>query len=164
MSKQVLFCKYCKKEKLISEYYEYRLNRCKDCIGIRDKKYYKENKEKIKKYVTEWQKRNPHKEKEYRKKHAEKQAEYYRNWYKTNDRKRPKDYKEYISLWRKRNPKAYRAQCLVTQAVKWGFLKRPKCCESCKRERKIIAHHKDCSKPMEVTWLCYSCHAKLNFK
>lgn len=168
MSKQVLFCRHCKKEKQISEFYKGSPRQCKNCIKAKykgyKKEYYEKNKKRILKVQKEWHKKNPDKVKIYREKHAEKRAEYYRNWYKTNGRKRTKDVKEYYSLWRKRNLIAYRAQCLVTQAVKWGFLKKPKHCESCTRERKVISHHKDYSKPMEVTWLCYSCHAKLNFK
>ena len=164
MNKQVLFCRHCKKEKLISEFYKGNLRQCKSCILIKQKKYYKKNDGRIKRYIEEWKKRNPDKVKKYKENHAEKQAEYYRNWYKTNGRKRAKDYKEYASLWREKNSKAYRAQLLAKQAVKWGFLKKSKRCEACKKERKIISHHKDYSKPLEVTWLCYSCHAKLNFK
>lgn len=164
MSKQVLFCKYCKKNKEISEFYKHSPYQCKDCLRIKQKKYYGKNKEKIKKDVKEWRRKNPHKEKEYRINHAEKQAEYYRNWYKINGRKRAKDYQGYIRLWRKRNPKAYKAQRLTHYAIKLGFLKKPSCCESCKEKRKLLAHHEDYSKPLEVTWLCYSCHSKLNSK
>lgn len=164
MNKQNLFCKYCNKEKPIIEFYRNNHYECKECIKKRQRKYYNKNKEKIKDYVKEWQKKNPHKEKEYREKHAEKQAEYYRNWYKLKGRKRAKDYFLYMRQWRKDNPEACKAQRLAKMAVRLGFLKIPLFCETCKKKRKILAHHKDYSKPLEVIWLCYSCHAKLNRK
>jgi len=168
MSKQTLFCRHCKKERLISDYYESSPTMCKDCIktkyGGYKKEYYIKNREKILEYRREWYKKNPDKIKKYAKKHYKIRTEYYRNWYKVNGRKRAKDYVEYTSLWRRKNIMAVRASLLARHAVKWGFLKKPKCCEACKEGRKTIGHHKDYMKPLEVKWLCYSCHAKLNFK
>lgn len=100
---------------------------------------------------------------QYEENRAKRQAEYYRNWYKKNGRKRSKDYIEYTRLWRRKNPEAVKAQQLATLAVSIGFLKKPQKCESCKKKRKLLKHHEDYLRPLEVTWLCYSCHAKLNY-
>lgn len=50
------------------------------------------------------------------------------------------------------------AHALVTRAIKEGRLVRPQRCEKCGKRRKTVAHHEDYSKPLEVKWLCYSCH------
>jgi hypothetical protein len=35
-------------------------------------------------------------------------------------------------------------------------------CKYCGSSRNVDAHHEDYDKPLEVTWLCRSCHAKLH--
>ena len=52
------------------------------------------------------------------------------------------------------------AHKLVMYAVKLGMLKRPTECEVCKGNIKIEGHHDDYSKPLDVRWLCKSCHWK----
>lgn len=47
----------------------------------------------------------------------------------------------------------------VRTAVKRGILIRPTTCEVCGREGKIQGAHADYSKPLDVRWLCRSCHA-----
>lgn len=41
-----------------------------------------------------------------------------------------------------------------------GKIKKPEKCEHCKLNNKLEAHHKDYSKPLEVEWVCKSCHVK----
>ena len=50
------------------------------------------------------------------------------------------------------------AQQAVTRAIAKGVLIRQPC-ERCGKE-KTDAHHPDYSKPLEVVWLCRSCHKK----
>lgn len=60
-----------------------------------------------------------------------------------------------------------RAQQKVWYAIKYGTLT-PKPCEGCgigayethDGRRGVHAHHDDYSKPLDVRWLCYSCHGK----
>jgi len=47
----------------------------------------------------------------------------------------------------------------VQWAVESGRLIRFKHCECCGGERPTQGHHKDYSKPLDVVWLCVSCHA-----
>lgn len=47
---------------------------------------------------------------------------------------------------------------LVMYAVKLGVLIRPNKCEKCGKECKPHGHHTDYSKPIDVIWLCHSCH------
>ena len=56
-----------------------------------------------------------------------------------------------------------KAQSLVQQAVLRGELVRPDTCELCRKPDDLIeAHHYDYSEPLEVQWLCKSCHAGLH--
>lgn len=41
-----------------------------------------------------------------------------------------------------------------------GELIRPLLCETCNEEKRLLRHHRDYTKPLEITWLCYSCHRK----
>ena len=62
--------------------------------------------------------------------------------------------------WNERNPEAYRAHYLVTNAVRDGRLDKEPCL-FCGRDD-VHAHHKDYSKPLEVIWLCPKCHHRLH--
>lgn len=64
-----------------------------------------------------------------------------------------------------------RARQKVAAAVDRGTLVRPDHCENCGaaanpklRKPNIEAHHADYSRPLEVEWLCGSCHARLHTK
>lgn len=84
--------------------------------------------------------------------------EYDRARAKTPDRK--ERHAAYEKVWRDRNPLAYKAHYLCTNAVRDGRLKRLPC-EFCGRED-VHAHHKDYSKPLDVIWLCPKCHHRLH--
>lgn len=54
------------------------------------------------------------------------------------------------------------ARKAVSHALTVGMLARPDGCERCGVvEARIEAHHPDHSKPLEVEWLCSSCHGAL---
>lgn len=63
-------------------------------------------------------------------------------------------------------PVAQYARSAAADAIKRGILVRPSTCEECRaRPRRkirapISAHHPDYAKPLEVVWLCRSCHNK----
>lgn len=60
-------------------------------------------------------------------------------------------------------PHARNAQNMVAYHLRKGHLTRPTICESCGVESdKIEAAHEDYSKPLEIKWLCRSCHVKLD--
>lgn len=50
------------------------------------------------------------------------------------------------------------AQKKVWWAIKSGNLVRPECCTKCGERKKVQGHHRDYSKPLEVLWLCWTCH------
>jgi hypothetical protein len=59
-----------------------------------------------------------------------------------------------------------RAHTAVTKAIKDGELVRPKRCEECgkrpnrRKNHRIVAHHDDYNKPLQVRWLCSPCHGQ----
>lgn len=57
-----------------------------------------------------------------------------------------------------------RARWAVHNAVVRGELERPDACEQCghvgRSTRDIHGHHDDYSKPLDVRWLCSSCHKR----
>jgi hypothetical protein len=52
------------------------------------------------------------------------------------------------------------AAIAVREAVRNGILVRPEVCEICDKSPRdgVVAHHPDYSRPLEVEWLCRSCH------
>ena len=73
-----------------------------------------------------------------------------------------------VSFWEwqrsemERHPEKVMARRLVREALKSGKLIKPIHCEACGKELPLHAHHTDYDKPLEVTWLCQSCHVKLH--
>ena len=61
--------------------------------------------------------------------------------------------------WKERHPERVRAQYAVRAGVLGGLLVRPERCEGCGKEKKVVAHHGDYARPLEVEWLCGRCHA-----
>jgi hypothetical protein len=69
-----------------------------------------------------------------------------------------------VQRWRLRYPEKYKASQDVKLALKSGVVKRPGNCSQCQKECKPEGHHEDYSKPLEVVWLCKSCHESIPTK
>lgn len=66
-----------------------------------------------------------------------------------------------IKVTRRTLRKARSAQSLLQYHVNRGNIIRPVVCERCGNNNcKIEASHRDYGKPLEVDWLCISCHRK----
>lgn len=48
----------------------------------------------------------------------------------------------------------------IARAICFGRLKRAMHCSACGKEGRIHAHHDDYEKPLDVRWLCGSCHKR----
>lgn len=60
-----------------------------------------------------------------------------------------------------RNPTPENARMATRAAIRAGRLTRPHVCSGCgctDQERRIEAHHADYTRPLDVIWLCTSCH------
>lgn len=92
------------------------------------------------------------------------QSEYYRNWYLKNGRKRKVSDINKIQEWWESNPEKVKASSIFRQFMKKNNIPKPKECSLCNKQRYVVAHHSDYSKPLEITWVCSSCHKKLHYK
>ena len=92
-------------------------------------------------------------------KFLEKRRKYYRNWYKKNGRRRSVNYLEISKNWRVHHPLEVKAHRLLENALKEGDIIKADQCSECKRKNiRLSGHHEDYLKPLEVVWLCSSCH------
>jgi hypothetical protein len=93
----------------------------------------------------------------------EKQRLSYQKWYKKKGvRNRSLDYKDTIERWRKEHMLEAAVKQRVRRAVKSGKLIKPKLCMKCGREVRLSGHHEDYSLPLDVLWVCSSCHKLLH--
>lgn len=94
----------------------------------------------------------------------------YAAWYAENGRTRsiPMEQREAIRAaireWQRKNPEKKAAHKAVALAIKEGRLKNPGRCSECNRDTTYLdAHHDDYSRPLQIRWLCISCHRRLHF-
>jgi len=88
--------------------------------------------------------------------------EWYNNWYATNGRNRASNYSEQAIEYSTRHSKEKAASSKLRYNVLNGSIKKPEICSSCGEERRLLGHHEDYEKPLEVVWLCHSCHKRLH--
>jgi len=61
---------------------------------------------------------------------------------------------------RKKYPEKNRARQAISQRILRGKIIPPDRCQRCQAIGKVVAHHADYSKPLDVIWLCRPCHRK----
>jgi len=135
-------CPKCENEKETTGFYKDRAGRCKRCISDDVKKYYVLNRQNI----------LSAKRKHYR----ENRRVVERNHYKTDDERRLAGVRA-VTKWIRRNPEKKRAHLVVGYKIKKGEME-PEPCKICGSENDLNAHHENYDLPLEVTWLCRSCH------
>jgi hypothetical protein len=170
------YCKTCIRKRSLRQ-------RESDPVGVREyaDKYREKNREILRKkawltYYTDWDKRAEQGKQSYQRHKeviAQKRAEKRRTAEeKEKNRQRQRKWREenrtaigmQVSSWKKRNPQKAAAHTLVLWAIKSGFIKKQECCEQCGLMAKLEGHHEDYLKPLEVKWLCKSCHSKKHRK
>lgn len=58
-----------------------------------------------------------------------------------------------------------RARSLLNQKVASGVIKKPKKCSICNKGKvRIVGHHEDYTKPLDVIWVCDVCHCDIHKK
>lgn len=166
-------CTICKEEKPFTEFrrnarfstgYEAQCKECrkkKEAIRASDpkshkiilegrKRYRERNRERIREQDREAYMKNPDK---FRAKARISQKKYFQT-----EKGRLKYKLENLKL-RERYPEKARARSLLSNAVCEGRIIRPDKCSLCfSRDGVIQGHHHDYSKPLDVIWVCKSCH------
>lgn len=137
-------CSQCNRTKVEDEFYP-KKSWCKSCERQYRREYYRANKDKVKQYQAEYYHHNRQERRDY-------QNEY--------NSSVPVNRAEAVVEWRTRNPEKRRAHAAVYNAIKRGKMVRPERCSVCRSTDFIHAHHDDYSKPLDVIWLCASCHRK----
>ena len=142
-------CQECNTEKPLLEFYKHaamadgHLNKCIACVKARVGKYREENLEKIREY-DKIRNKQPHRVKalkEYIKTEAGKQAK-----------------KRAMDSYKKRYPMVRASNVIAGNAMRKGTLVKASNCSACNSTEKIEGHHDDYTKPLDVRWLCESCH------
>lgn len=129
-------CTGCGIEKPIEAYAKHKRSRggrrvkCRQCCNDVDRVWRHNNKDRTRATVKKWAATN-------KARIAEKDREYQQ----ANKHKR-------------------RAHAAVHRAVVAGRLVRPDVCYLCGGGGDIQAHHEDYSRPLDVVWLCASCHSE----
>lgn len=68
---------------------------------------------------------------------------------------------EWAANSKKSEPEKWKARNAVNNALRSGKIER-KPCYFCGSDERLQAHHEDYSRPLDVIWLCASCHGKLH--
>jgi hypothetical protein len=84
--------------------------------------------------------------------------EYFRRYYAENRERILANSKR----WHDDHPDAAKAYGILRRAITNGEVEIPDCCTGCGEEAPLESHHEDYSKPLEVEWLCLSCHKVLH--
>ena len=145
-------CKTCNTTKPYSEFYKHSqmtdgyLNTCKECKKQQQTEIRNNNLE----YYRNYDKNRPNKEERYEKN---------KQYLKTENGKL--SHAKALKKSNEKYPLKYKAKNAVSNAVRDGKLIKPTTCESCGNitpSKRLEGHHCDYSKPLEVMWLCVSCH------
>lgn len=83
-----------------------------------------------------------------------------KNYRKTKNGRKRVNEAVYRSM--KKHQKRQNARANLNYHVRSGHIVRPDKCSVCLKKTKVEGHHKDYSKPLEVTWACRQCHADLH--
>ena len=68
---------------------------------------------------------------------------------------------QYARSWRQAHPERVSAHSALNYAKRLGKVVAAESCQMCGRsDLRLHAHHEDYSKPLDVVWLCNSCHGR----
>jgi len=174
MSEAVLKrCSKCGEYKALDDFYHKSAARdgltaqCKGCISAHQKQYREANAELLRdksrsQYLVHRDARRASM-RAYYLQNKERWYEYVRRRRSTKEGRLAKNQES--AKWREANPEKYTAQYQLNNAIKLGKVERPGVCSLCgKASDRIHGHHPDYSKPLEVIWLCESCHKVVHAK
>lgn len=140
-------CRKCHAEKPPDDFYKSDPKLCKECVKARVRR----NREKNAEYYRAYD-RLRYRQDEARKAHCQAAGRNY------NREKR----KALTQKRRDDSPEKFRARNAVNNGLRNGTVKKPDGCFFCQSEGGLHAHHEDYSHPLDIVWLCSSCHGKLH--
>lgn len=76
--------------------------------------------------------------------------------------KRKQSRRFYVAKYNKEHPERLAINHRVARAIKSGKILKPECCSICGKKGKTVAHHHDYSKPLDVIFVCQSCHKRIH--
>lgn len=146
-------CRGCGKELPIDQFYKHSqmvdgyLNYCKDCVKNRIKKHRKENQEYFREY-------------DFYRNRTEKRREWKKKYIKDNEVGKKYRESKRIYLQNRRHTIDGYDKChnALDRAVLRKQIIRPNNCQVCGKKSKVMGHHCDYSKPLNVVWMCSTCH------
>jgi hypothetical protein len=161
----IKLCKDCGISKDSSEF-SHHSGICKPCRNEKYRKYYQKNKE----HVADVQRKYRHENKEiiyarwksYYQKNRERIMLYWKEFRKENGKKIYEQ--EKAIRMTPSGKKRFIANHKVYEAILSGKMSRPTVCENCHSVSRTEGHHVDYDKPLDVIWLCRSCHENVHRK
>jgi hypothetical protein len=142
-------CDHCHQDKPIEDFYSYAKRKCKQCFKDYRIKYEATHRDIIR-------------AKSNRMYHKHREARILKGLYGNGAKKDQAD--QVNAEWIKNNREKRNASANLRYAVAMGRVVKPDACEICNRRRSLQGHHRDYSKPLEVQWLCVSCHRLIHSK
>lgn len=162
-------CSKCKVVKSKSEFSRDKSKKdglyssCKECKEKHRKNYYENNKVLLNTKAREYYSKNKQREidqsRKWHRNNTEKAKATDKRYYEKNKEKLLTNYRKY----HKKHPEREIARNTVRYAVKTGKIQKPDRCINCNVINPLDGHHEDYDKPLEVQWLCRSCHKQLHF-
>jgi len=165
-------CSKCKQEKPLEMFYPDKKNKkdglmyyCKECAKKSSSFWAKNNPEKIKKIAKKcrnnrdviisdyYKEKNREAQNRWRERNPDKSKQLFKQWYDKNKESEKVRRKK----WKESNKEKTNAHEVVRRK-----LKNPGICEICKSDRFVDAHHFDYNYPLEVMYLCRSCHKRMH--
>jgi hypothetical protein len=139
-------CKVCGTTSNASEFYRGVNNFCKECHKSNVRENRKKNADRYKEYDAKRFREDP--------KVKARHAAY---------RKTPAGIASMSKArrkWREANSDKRAAHVILGNAVRDGRIIKPEFCSECGAGGTIHGHHGDYSRPLDVVWLCQTCHKK----
>lgn len=144
-------CFKCKKTLPVTSFYKHkamkdgRLNKCKEC----NKKDVRENRDNKLDYYREYDRSRANRPE---------RILLRENYVKTDAGKLSANKAK--KKWAESNVVKMAASTLVNNRIRSGQIVKAKKCSVCGSTGRIHGHHDDYTKPLDVRWLCSSCHVK----
>jgi hypothetical protein len=164
-------CTHCKETKPIEGFSRRKSSKdglqswCKTCLNSRVRDWHEANRERAKALSRRWEVNNRQRVRENRRRWTERNPGYMPKYLDDWHAKNPGKLHEYLRRSNERHPEKIATRNALNKAVRRKEVVKPDSCECCQKKcsgRGLHAHHDDYDKPLEVRWLCRSCHNALH--